>query len=163
MDTGSVVSLVSQTFYQEHLSSISNLQPVGNILNIECADGENLPYIGYIETDITVEEELSDSKSLPCLFLVTLDTRYSERTPIILGTNVLQELMKGCSNKHGERFLQIAPLRNPWYLSFRTLCVRDRELSRKKNRLAVVKCAATQKIISTQINPWILWDILIKS
>ena len=62
--------------------------------------------------------------------------------------------------KHWERFLQIAPLRNPWFLSFMTLYVRDRELSRKINRLAVVKCAATQKI---NIFPNQSMDILIKS
>ena len=68
LDTGSCVSLVSESFYEANLSD-SELMPVGNILNIECADGEGLPYKGYIEAEIGIESGLPSSKPLPCLFI----------------------------------------------------------------------------------------------
>ena len=79
LDTGSCVSLVTESFYKEHLSK-HEVKAIGEILNIECADGENLPYTGYIETEINVENGLPTSKPLPCLLLVTPDTKYSART-----------------------------------------------------------------------------------
>ena len=59
-----------------------------DILNIDCADGGNLPHKGYIETDIYVPHEVPMKRHLPCLLLVTPDTKCSARTPVILGTNV---------------------------------------------------------------------------
>jgi hypothetical protein len=49
IDTGSTVSTLSHTFYREHLSHLE-LKPLHSLLNIECADGKQLPCEGYIET-----------------------------------------------------------------------------------------------------------------
>ena len=51
LDTGSTVSTISQQFFEDHLNHLQ-LQPLDSILNIECADGQSLPYLGYIEVDI---------------------------------------------------------------------------------------------------------------
>jgi len=145
LDTGSVVSLVTETFYKNNLSDIE-IKPVGDILNIECADGENLPYKGYIATDIRVESGLPNSNTMKCLFLVTPDTSYSSRTPFVLGTNILNEFMDNCKSQFGDQFLQKAKLHTPWYLSFRSIAIRQKELQRNNNRIAIVRCAATSKI-----------------
>lgn len=149
LDTGSCVSIVAESFYQEHLSH-REIRPVDEILNIECADGQSLPYKGYIETEIRVQRGLPMIEPLPCLLLVTPNTQYSSATPVILGTNVLKHLMDDCKQKVGVQFLQTAELHTPWYLSFRAISVRERELIRNKDRVAVVKCASQQKIT---INP----------
>ena len=146
LDTGSCVSIVSESFHKEHLGDVE-IKSVGNILNIECADGQDLPYIGYIETEISIDKGLPGAKPLPCLLLVTPDTQYSKKTPVILGTNVLNELMKDCKNNFGEQFLQQAKLHTPWYLSFRTITIRNRELRKNNHRLAIIRCAADRKII----------------
>ena len=146
LDTGSCVSVMSEAFYKEHLSE-NKLKPVGEILNIECADGENLPYNGYIDTEINVHHGLPNSKSLHCLLLVVPDTKYSARTPIILGTNILHEFMDQCKDNFGDQFLQKAKLHTPWYLSFRAIAIRQRELKKNMNRLAIIRCASAQKII----------------
>ena len=138
-----------ESFHKEHLSNIE-IKPVGNILNIECADGKNLPHVGYIETVINIEKGLPGAKPLPCLLLVTPDTQYSVKTPVILGTNILNELMTDCKNNFGEQFLQQAKLNTPWYLSFRTITIRERELRKNNNMLAIIRCAANRKIV---INP----------
>ena len=47
LDTGSCVSIISKAFYDENFSQI-NIQPLNEIIHIECADGNTLPYVGYI-------------------------------------------------------------------------------------------------------------------
>ena len=43
LDTGSCVSAMSKTFYEENLAHIE-IKPLNRILKIECADGNTLPY-----------------------------------------------------------------------------------------------------------------------
>ena len=126
LDTGSCVSLISESFYKQHLSA-NDILPVGSILNIECADGQNLPYLGYIETELSIQKGLPHSEPLPCLFLIAPDTQYSKKTP-------------------GDQFLQRASLHTPWYLGFRAITIRDKELKKNNNKLAIVRSAATHKI-----------------
>ena len=145
LDTGSCVSVIAESFYNDHFKEVP-LQPVGQLINIECADGEKLPYKGYIETEIAVNNGLPKAKPLPCLLLVTPDTEFSKRTPIILGTNILHEFMNECHENFGEQYLQRAHLHTPWYLSFRAITIREKELRRNNHRIAVVKCAIVEKL-----------------
>ena len=55
-------------------------------MDIECAKGDKLQYTGYVELDLTVNEGLPKSSVLKCLFLVSPDTEYSSRFPVIIGT-----------------------------------------------------------------------------
>ena len=145
LDTGSCVSVVSKSFLDEHLQN-SELHKIDQLLNIECADGSQLPYIGYIEADIYVSSGLPGSNSKSCLLLVIPDTPYSQSTPIILGTNILDEFIKDCKVNFGDQFLQRAQLHTPWYLCFRTLVIRDRELKKNKNTIAIIRSAEQAKV-----------------
>ena len=147
LDTGSCVSVVSQKFYEEKLKDTTKLQPMTEILNIECADGQKLPYLGYIETDLVIMKGLPDCKSQPCLLLVVPDTNHSSKTPIILGTYILKELLQDCKDTFGDQFLQKADLHVPWYICFRTMVVRDRTLKKNNNRIAIVRSAMPHKVI----------------
>jgi hypothetical protein len=53
LDTGSAVSTVSEQFYTSHLSHLELCELKGE-LNIECADGSALPYLGFIKADLSV-------------------------------------------------------------------------------------------------------------
>ena len=53
VDTGSSISTICQNFYEEHLHHIP-LKPVTDILQIESADGQILPYSGDIQCPLTV-------------------------------------------------------------------------------------------------------------
>ena len=140
LDTGSCVCVVSRSFVDQHLQNLE-IHKIYQLLNIECADGSQLPYIGYIEADISVRSELPGLNSKSCLLLVIPDTQYSRSTPIILGTNILNEFIKDCKVNFGDQFLQRAQLHTPWYLCFRTLVIRDKELKKNKNIIAVVRSA----------------------
>ena len=146
LDTGSCVSILSKSFYDQHLSHIE-IKPLDKILHIECADGNALPYLGYIEVSITKVEGIPELTSLACIFLVVPETNYNSETPILLGTNILNELRENCKIVHGQKYLQTGNLETPWYLAFRAMTVREKTLIRNKNRVAVVRCAEASKII----------------
>jgi hypothetical protein len=114
LDTGSTVSTVSENYYREHISS--PLHTLDTLLDIECADGLQLPSIGYTE----IQFQLPGHTHLYyCLLLVTQNSRYNSEVPLLLGTNTLSSIIETLKNEHGERFLQISNLTTPWYLSFR--------------------------------------------
>lgn len=140
LDTGSTVSTVSQKWYDTHLSDVP-IKSLDTILEIECTDGQNLPYTGYIEVEIGHE-----TASSTCLLLIIPNSRYNEQVPLLLGTNVLQYFIEQFEELFGPRFLQTSNLKTPWYLAFRTMVLRERESRRKKFRLGIVKCAESKSI-----------------
>ena len=146
LDTGATISTVSKSFHELYLSHLP-VHDLGEILTVECADGESLPYSGYIEADIFAPSVTKEEHPLPCLFLVVPDTRYNRRVPLLLGTNILEPLMMCTKASYGPRFLQTHKLSVPWYLSFRSLVVRDAELRKKNNCLGLVKNAQAENIV----------------
>ena len=146
LDTGSSVSVISQSFYEENLKDTTELRPVTEILNIECASGTMLNYIGYVEAEVDTLNGVPEAEKQPSLFLVSPDTNFSIQTPAIIGTNILKEFHVNCRDKFGEKFLQVAKLTYPWYYCFRTLVVRERALKQNKNKLGIVKSALPIKI-----------------
>lgn len=145
IDTGSAVSTVSRKYYETHLSDIP-LQPVDKLLTLECADGTELPYHGFIVCELQIDG-LSDSpETIDCLFLVVNETTYHETVPVLIGTNVLSVLISGTKEKYGVRFLQQAKLHTPWYLAFRCLALQERELIHRDSVLARIRSAETKRI-----------------
>ena len=49
--------------------------------------------------------------------------------------------MESCKQKSGKQFLQRAKLSTSWMLSFRCMCLEEREIARSNGRLAIVKFA----------------------
>ena len=136
LDTGSTVSTISKEFYDQHLSH-TPIESLDHFLQIECADGKQLPYLGYIEANLTVPGLPSESSS--CLFLIVPTSKYHTSVPILLGTNILSVLMESTKQKYGQRFLQDAHLYTPWFLAFRFISMREKDLCRNNNRLAIVR------------------------
>ena len=53
LDTGSTVSTISETFYQQHFADLQ-IHPLEVLLEIEAAGRQHLPYSGYVELDVNV-------------------------------------------------------------------------------------------------------------
>ncbi|KAL5007992.1 hypothetical protein ScPMuIL_013573 [Solemya velum] len=101
-----------------------------------------LPYEGYIELNLEIEGlPPSGNKLGDSVFLVVPDSNYNSSVPLLIGTNILVPLMDNTRNDSGENFLQSADLHTPLYLAFRCLLLRDRELQRRKDKIAVIKSA----------------------
>ena len=58
----------------------------------------------------------------------------------------MDEIEKDCKAQHGEQYLQRANLKTPWYLTLRCLAIRQRDLKKNKNRIAIVRSGETTKL-----------------
>ena len=85
LDTGSTISTISRKFHQENLNNLP-IQQVQSLLDIECADGNSLPYDGFIETELQIP---GIAENFPALLLVIPDSTYNNSVPLLLGTNIL--------------------------------------------------------------------------
>lgn len=144
LDTGSCISSLGHTFYQKNFDHLP-LKPISDILKVECADGQCLPYLGYIEASLT-SPGIPQCTEQFSLFLIVPDTNYNLKVPVLIGTNILNELISDCKSQHGEQYLQTANLQTPWYLSMRCIAIRERELRKNKNRLAIIRSAENSKL-----------------
>lgn len=146
------MSTVSETFYRQNLHS-ATLEPLTSFLHIECADGQSLPYLGFIEATIEVKD--FSENQYPGLYLVVPDSKYNTMVPILIGTNVLSTILDDTRSTYGDKFLQTANLRTEWYMTFRTMALRERELARNGNRLCIVK-SAEHKTVTIPANGSVL-------
>ena len=63
------MTTVSQSFYDDNLPKIHLLN---ELLDVEAANGQNVPYSGFIEVDITFPKNCFDSETtVPSLALVS--------------------------------------------------------------------------------------------
>ena len=150
LDTGSSVSTVSFSFYRDNFSDIP-IHPIKDLLRIECADGKELPYEGFVELDLNIlgsrRTPTRDSTLYNCLFLVVPDSQYNSKVPVLVGTNILSSFIDDLQDIYGDRYLQDAHLLTPVYLALRCLRLREKELRKQQNKLAIVKSAEKNKIV----------------
>lgn len=92
LDSGSQVSTVSESFYRNHLANTRTLESLQQVINIEGAGGNLLPYIGYVSANVSFPGKPSDDETTECFFLVCPDTSFSCKVPVLMGTNVLCKL-----------------------------------------------------------------------
>lgn len=87
-DTGSQVTTVSHSFYNTYLSD-HDIKPLNNLLEVEGANGQSVPYIGYVELSLTFPPEfVGEEMEVDTLALVVPDLR-SSQPPVLIGTNTL--------------------------------------------------------------------------
>lgn len=92
LDSGSQVTTVSETFHKLHLPA-RPIQSVANLLDIEGAGGQPVPYIGYIEINLFFPKEITGRpEEINTLALIVPDCRSNQEIPVLVGTNVLDVL-----------------------------------------------------------------------
>ena len=69
------------------------VQPLEHLLTVEVAGGHKLSYLGYVEVDITCAD--INLFGLSVIILVVPNSRYHDRVPVLLGTNILGLLTDG--------------------------------------------------------------------
>lgn len=81
MDTGSQVSILTQSFYSAHLSH-RELLSFDNLLHIEGAAGQRVPYLGYIEVEVQFPQNACGTgRQFSTLMLVSPDQPYNSKVP----------------------------------------------------------------------------------
>jgi hypothetical protein len=103
VDSGSQVTTISQGFYWEHLSH-APLQSVDSCLKVTGAGDQPVPYLGYIEVEVTLPADNGDLHCYSILALVVPDTPFHMQAPVLLGTNLLQLCYSTCIGLYGPSF-----------------------------------------------------------
>ncbi|KAG1925816.1 interleukin-1 receptor accessory protein-like 1-A [Pimephales promelas] len=97
LDTGSQVTTIPQSFYESHLSD-HPLKSLGNLLEVEGANGQAVPYLGYIELVLKFPKEFVGAEiEIPTLALVVPDLK--SLSQVLVGTNSLDVLYGHCINE----------------------------------------------------------------
>ena len=115
LDTGAETSLMSATFYQEHLADkMTGMKPLGTYLEVFGVGGLEVPIAGYVEVPLTVF-----NKTVEANFLVVKDSRDGgllnrRNSPLILGCNVL-EMLKGVVVEQGQCDSEAWNVTLQWY------------------------------------------------
>lgn len=79
-------------FYNKHLFH-QPVQPLHEPLHVEGAAGQNVPYLGYIETTVTFPKDFVGGVIIvPTLALIVPDVRPGFPTSILIGMNTLETL-----------------------------------------------------------------------
>lgn len=82
-------STVSQSFYQENLPELSII-PLENLLEVEAANGQVVPYLGNVEMKVRFPEDfLGGVVEVSTLALVIPDTSSTAQPKGLIGTNTL--------------------------------------------------------------------------
>ena len=91
LDTGSVVTTISDYYYKtmKNRPELHSMDKFG--IRVTAANGGFLPYTGYIEAEIEVENV---PEPITTLVLVTPPTPFNIRVPLLIGTNVIREVRR---------------------------------------------------------------------
>lgn len=96
LDSGSQVTVMSESFYREHCKHQPLEQP-DFALEITGAGGQPVPYLGCVQCTVKLPAEVGGTaKSVDTFAVVCPDTKFAARVPIIVGTNTLRTLSKCC-------------------------------------------------------------------
>lgn len=89
LDTGSQVTTVTKFYYDQYLSE-QQIEPLHDLLEVEGANGQLVPYLGYVEIGITFPKEfLGAELEVKTLALVVPDTGTLTKSCVLIGTNTL--------------------------------------------------------------------------
>lgn len=101
LDTGSQVTTVPLSVYKSHLSS-HPMKSLNDLLEVEGANGQTVPYLGYVEMSLTFPKEfLGTEAEVPTLALVVPDM--TNVPQILIGTNCLDVLYSSHIQKNTNR------------------------------------------------------------
>lgn len=98
LDTGSQVTTVPHSFYEQHLGQ-QEIKPLHDLLEVEVANGQSVPYLGYIEMTVGFPQALLGvSIEVPMLALVVPDVQANSQPLVLVGTNTMDVLYDIYSN-----------------------------------------------------------------
>ena len=146
LDTGSQVSCMSESFYNEKLSHVE-LQPLNTLLQVEGVGGNLLPYSGFVEVEMSFPGRvLGETKTLHGLLLVTPDTKYNSQCPILIGTNIISNCLQFHSN-----FVEEPKLPQAWKIAFQCMVKSNHALA-KSVAVKTESCVSVQPNSSCMVN-----------
>ena len=93
LDSGSQISTISVSHFNQHLAGSHTLHPIAALVTIEAANGLPISYEGFVQVGISVtSDHAARQDHMNVLMFICPDTSYSCGVPVVLGTNVLSAL-----------------------------------------------------------------------
>ncbi|KAJ8028616.1 hypothetical protein HOLleu_30909 [Holothuria leucospilota] len=137
--TGSQVTTISEPFHREFLGHCK-AKPLDDLLRIEGAGGQDVPFLGYKEVKIAFPSgtNATDTREHDVVVLVVPSTEFNKKVPLIIGTNLIEECRSQCKEIYGAQFLCQSSISEPWRLAYKYLNEVDR-ISSKGGRLGCVR------------------------
>ena len=125
---------MSYSFFQQHFSDV-NLIDCSQLLRVEGAGGNRLPYHGYVDVNLTfpLNDTQSISRDIPVL--IVQDTKYNATVPLLIGTNFLGKIP-------GDSNISLASCSSAVKMAVAVLQVRAELLDRSDGVLGEVFAAA---------------------
>ena len=145
IDTGSQITTVSRSYVSKVTSK--PIQPLGNILNVQGAGGNSIPYLGYVELAINLIPEYPKC-SVAVPVLVVEDTEHNARVPFIIGVNLIRQTRDHATNLAGDNFVQKLRPATAVCIGFRAVRLRDRHLERSGGVISSVRAVRNEVIPS---------------
>ena len=155
LDTGSMVTTITQSFFAQHFQG--NLNSC-HWLELRAANGLEIPYLGYLETDVEVLGKVVPGRGI----LVVRDPPahlHQPHVPGVLGMNVIKECYNELFRQYGAALFDL-PLvsqdSSPWYKAFQRCHQVQLESSspkagmvRVRGRRSVIIPAGMVKVVAT--------------
>ena len=144
IDTGSMVTTVSQEFLKSHLPSLP-VFPVGDILTIKGPMDEELPYSGFVELEISIPFGKGNHSVGVFPVLVSPNTPYNHKVPVLLGTNVLNCFFSQIVEKVGDSYLQSVQCQS-LRTALQALSLRERHLKKSQGVYGLMRTVSDVSI-----------------
>lgn len=157
VDTGSQVTTITFSFHSKYLKDVP-ISPLEDLLSIEGAGGQEVPFVGYTEVEIQLPYEYGLQRNVfNVVALVVPDTgKYNKGVPLTIGTNLLGRCRDVCKQRFGRNYIQQACLSPPWKIGFNYLKDQER-LSRRKGKLCSVKAKLKNSLVIQPGQSKVLW------
>ena len=88
VDSGAQVSTISAKFCEELDLEI---QPLGQLLELEGTGGAAIPYLGFVEVNLQIPRVRRYNEDV--LLLAIPATTYSERVPVVVGSKIIDRTL----------------------------------------------------------------------
>ena len=118
VDTGSMVSTICEDLCKQLNLDI---QPLGDLIQLEGAGGHQLTYLGFVGANIQLHglenpKQQGRDREVGALLLVVPKTKYQERVPLLIGTNMLNSLLDLQQDD-----LQATEFSVPWQMALKSI------------------------------------------
>ena len=143
LDTGSQITTLSKSFYESHFPNVP-LRSIDDFLRVEGANGQPVPYLGYVEVSIRLPGSLPQPFDVDAPVLIVHDTPYNKKVPLCVGTNVIQACVDRGVSLFGEDFVTNKQTDPIWQVVYK--CMQVPVGVNPKGKIGVIRSAAKRAV-----------------
>ncbi|XP_064417743.1 uncharacterized protein LOC135358269 [Latimeria chalumnae] len=146
VDSGSQVSCIQEGFYRRNLSH-KELHHIEELILFSVLGGQELPYLGYVTLNIQFPDgDCGTLEQYTVLALVCPDTHLEDNVPLLIGMNLLKQLIEDCEGKTSIPYLKELPIKREWQNVY-SLVNRRRQAQSTDSQEVAFRVAGSKTVI----------------